>query len=110
MSTTEGFERVADGTLDGGELRAVTLNDGARVCVAHTTAGLCAVSDKCTHAGFSLAEGELEGTTLLCVWHGARFDARTGAVLGGPADEALLSYDVIERDGALWVRRKGDLS
>jgi 3-phenylpropionate/trans-cinnamate dioxygenase ferredoxin subunit len=103
-----GFERVADAAPDAGEMRAVLLADGTRVCVANTSGGLCAVRDQCTHSGFSLAEGELEGTTLTCIWHGARFDARTGAVLGGPADEALETFEVLESSGALFVRRNSE--
>lgn len=98
---------MADAAPAAGEMRAVSLADGTRVCIAHTSAGLCAVRDQCTHSGFSLAEGELEGTTLTCIWHGARFDARTGAVLGGPADEPLERFEIRESEGAIFVGRAG---
>jgi nitrite reductase/ring-hydroxylating ferredoxin subunit len=53
-----------------------------------------AVSDTCTHRGGPLSEGELEGTTVTCPWHGAEFDVRTGGVLGPPAATGVKSYPV----------------
>lgn len=105
MSASGAFEQVTESAPAAGEMTAVTLRDGTRVCVAHTAAGLCAVSDRCTHSGYSLAEGELNGTTVTCIWHGARFDARTGAVLGGPADEALERFEVRLDGETMAVRR-----
>lgn len=37
----------------------------------------------CTHLGGPL---ELKGDELVCAWHGARFDACSGACRRGPAD------------------------
>jgi nitrite reductase/ring-hydroxylating ferredoxin subunit len=38
-----------------------------------------------THRGGPLAEGEISGHEVTCPWHGARFDVRTGEVVGPPA-------------------------
>ena len=49
----------------------------------------------------------LPGGGIECAWHGARFDARTGAVLEGPATEPLPTFHVrIEGDQVLVGSRK----
>ena len=37
------------------------------------------------HRGGTLAEGEMDGEEVICPWHGARFNIKTGAVLAPPA-------------------------
>ena len=41
---------------------------------------------------------------LLCQCHGSRFDITTGAVINGPATEALNIYEVQEADGNIRIR------
>jgi nitrite reductase/ring-hydroxylating ferredoxin subunit len=53
-----------------------------------------AIDDVCTHRGASLAEGECDGTEVICPWHGARFDLATGAVLSPPASRGVTAYPV----------------
>ena len=50
--------------------------------------------DTCTHAGCSLADGELHGTTVTCACHGSQFDVASGAVLRGPARLPVRSRSV----------------
>ena len=45
----------------------------------------------CTHAGGPV---ELSGSSLLCAWHGSRFNQRTGAVINGPAGDPLTKENV----------------
>lgn len=57
---------------------------------------------RCPHQGniLNLADkGEFS-----CDFHGARFDESSGKVLGGPTINNLESYEVIERDGALYIK------
>jgi nitrite reductase/ring-hydroxylating ferredoxin subunit len=61
---------------------------------------LCAIQSCCPHRGGPLDEGQLEGTTLTCPWHGAQFDVCTGALLRGPAETPLEVYRVTV-DGAI---------
>jgi 3-phenylpropionate/trans-cinnamate dioxygenase ferredoxin subunit len=41
-----------------------------------------------------LAEGKLVGEEVICPWHGAHFNVKTGAVCAPPAREGVKSYTV----------------
>jgi 3-phenylpropionate/trans-cinnamate dioxygenase ferredoxin subunit len=53
-----------------------------------------ALDSQCTHRNAPLAEGECEGSELICPWHGARFDLNTGAALCPPAKQGVAVYKV----------------
>jgi nitrite reductase/ring-hydroxylating ferredoxin subunit len=76
-----------------GEMRQFQVG-GDDVAVANVDGELHAFSDVCTHMQCSLAEGDLDGTTVTCICHGSEFDVTTGDVLGGPATEPVPSYQV----------------
>jgi len=44
-----------------------------------------AIDNTCLHRGGPLGEGDLEGTTVTCPWHGWRYDVTTGANVLNPA-------------------------
>ena len=67
---------------------------GRRISVANVDGILYAFDDTCTHRGCSLAEGDLEGTTLTCICHGSQFDVATGAVVRGPAERPVTAHPV----------------
>jgi nitrite reductase/ring-hydroxylating ferredoxin subunit len=77
-----------------------------RVSVARVDNHLYAFDDLCTCADQAcpLSGGLLTGTTIMCQCHGSRFDIATGAVINGPATEALNVYQVREVDGGVEVR------
>jgi nitrite reductase/ring-hydroxylating ferredoxin subunit len=60
-----------------------------------------AFDDTCTHMGCSLANGELDGTTVTCACHGSQFDVTTGAVLRGPAQRPVRSVPLTVENGQL---------
>jgi nitrite reductase/ring-hydroxylating ferredoxin subunit len=68
--------------------------DGQKIAVFKTEGAFCAVSDTCAHRGGPLSEGDLEGAVVTCPWHGAKFDVRTGSVVGPPARTGVKSYPV----------------
>jgi Ferredoxin subunits of nitrite reductase and ring-hydroxylating dioxygenases len=43
---------------------------------------------------YPLADGELDGETVTCIYHGAKFNVRTGEVLALPAYEPVETYQV----------------
>jgi nitrogen fixation NifU-like protein len=104
-----GYVRAArlDDVPDGGLLGVVVA--GRRVCLARRGDRVSALADRCPHAEFPLSEGELLGDgTVQCAWHGARFDARTGQVVQGPAQgascPAVQTYDVLLHGDDVHVR------
>ncbi|MGH7319625.1 MAG: Rieske (2Fe-2S) protein [Candidatus Rokuibacteriota bacterium] len=68
--------------------------EGEKVALFKSEDAFCALSDTCTHRGGPLSKGEVEGAEVTCPWHGAKFDLRTGAVLGPPARTGVRSYPV----------------
>jgi 3-phenylpropionate/trans-cinnamate dioxygenase ferredoxin subunit len=82
---------VAD-VAEGSAHRVVV--DGTPIAVVHTEGQWFAVSDICSHADVSLAEGEVDGCTLECWLHGSRFDLRTGQPSGPPATTPVPVYPV----------------
>ncbi len=85
-----------------GRMRSCRVGERELV-VCHTRDGIFAVDNICTHAFARLSEGYLKGTRLTCPLHGARFDVRTGAVLGGPATIPLVAYPTRVVDGMVEV-------
>ena len=76
---------------------------GTRVAVANVDGTYYAFDDACTHEQCSLVEGDLEGTKVICMCHGAEFDVRTGAVLAPPATVPLKTYPVRVADDTLHI-------
>lgn len=75
----------------------------AYIAVARINGRLYAFDDTCTHAACSLADGELEGATVVCPCHMGQFDIATGEVLDGPPPEPIRVYPVRESDGQIVV-------
>jgi len=65
---------------------------GTRIAIADVQGTYYAFDDECTHEQCSLAEGDLAGTTVTCMCHGAEFDVRTGAVIAPPAVVPIRVY------------------
>ena len=96
------FVRVAGvGDLpDGGLLR---VNVGSwQALLAKVTGQIYAFQVECPHEGTDLDLGDLDGTTVTCMSHFSEFDVTSGAVLGPPAEDQLVTYPVrIEGDSIL---------
>ena len=85
------------GELEVGHMRLVHVG-GRRVVLARTERGHVACADRCTHRGGPLSDGVLACGTITCPWHGSQFDAATGAVQSGPAEEKIETFAVEERE------------
>jgi nitrite reductase/ring-hydroxylating ferredoxin subunit len=51
-----------------------------------------ALKETCPHAGGPLAEGHLDGNTIVCPWHGSALRLSDGAVRHGPATSRQVAY------------------
>ena len=72
------------------------------VVVTRTAGGVVAFSRICTHQGSYVAP--TGNNQLTCPSHGAVFNASTGAVIEGPANQALPSYEASEREGSIYIK------
>jgi nitrite reductase/ring-hydroxylating ferredoxin subunit len=101
MTEFAAVSRVND--LEVGDMRAFEVR-GTRIAIANVVGTFYAFDDTCTHLQCSLAEGDLEETTVICPCHGSEFDVRSGAVLQGPAREPVETYETRVEDGSLEVK------
>ncbi|MCE2532413.1 MAG: non-heme iron oxygenase ferredoxin subunit [Acidimicrobiia bacterium] len=83
------------GDLVAGEARCFAV-DGRRVALARIGEEFFAVDDTCSHADFSLSEGDVDvdECALECPAHGSLFDLRTGEALTLPAVVPVVAHDV----------------
>ena len=83
--------------IDVGGSRSVKLADGKPAIVTRTgTATAVCFSAICTHQGCTVKP---KGGQFDCPCHGSTYNAKTGAVLGGPAPSPLPKIPVTVADG-----------
>jgi 3-phenylpropionate/trans-cinnamate dioxygenase ferredoxin subunit len=105
---------LSEGWLDLGaagdfppDRHTVVAAGGSRYVVVNLGGEFSAFTDRCTHDGVSFEWGELEGESLMCPRHGARFCARTGRPQTAPARRPLQALAVRIADGRLLGREPG---
>jgi nitrite reductase/ring-hydroxylating ferredoxin subunit len=89
----------------------VELGPGAMTWIAHGREEILvanldgryqAMDNVCSHSGGSLADGWLEGATVICPLHGWEYDITTGCCTH-IRDECLRTFRVVLRDGDVLV-------
>jgi len=91
---SEGYVKVGQlADFPTGSLKKVTVGVDD-VVIANVGGKLHAITNKCTHRGGPLNEGELEGSTIICPWHGGKFDLATGKVVSPPPMKDETSFNV----------------
>jgi nitrite reductase/ring-hydroxylating ferredoxin subunit/thioredoxin reductase len=65
-----------------------------------------AIGAACSHYGGPLAEGLVDGETVRCPWHHARFSLRTGEAACAPAFGAIACWSTEVRNGKVFVGKK----
>lgn len=97
------FTKVAAlSDVPSGTLKAVTARMQPLV-LANVDGDVYCLEDRCSHQDYPLSDGELDGGDVVCVYHGARFDACTGRNKGLPAVRPVKSFPVEVRDGDIYV-------
>lgn len=67
--------------------------DGKSLAVFNVEGSYYAIDNTCVHRGGPLGEGELEGNTVTCPWHGWSYDVTTGRCINNPS-ACVQSYPV----------------
>ena len=79
--------------INPGQARLIDVK-GKQIALFNINGEFFAIDNMCTHEEASLAEGEISGHEVTCPLHGAKFDVRTGEVLGPPAYDDVVRYTV----------------
>lgn len=79
--------------LEPGECMLVEIGD-KKIALINLEGRFYAIDDTCTHKEASLSKGDIEGDTISCPWHAAKFSIKTGEALSKPATVPLKSYRV----------------
>ena len=79
--------------------------DGHRLAVVRFGDEVHVIGDKCSHADYSLAEGELDSgeMTLECWKHGSAFSLKSGEPTCLPAVKPVPVYEAVVVDGVIEV-------
>ncbi len=107
-----GVKAGVAGTADGTWVRVAALSQCAGNGCVHAASGrghevvivrwedeVFALEDNCSHQDFPLSDGSVEDGQIECVFHGAKFDVRSGKATQLPAIRPVRTYPVrIEGD------------
>ncbi len=90
--------------LGPGESRIVYL-EGKQVGLFNVNGEIYAINNRCSHARGPLTDGEVDDQecSVVCPWHYAKFDLKTGQVTDGIANKPVDTFAVDIRDGVIWV-------
>ncbi|KAJ9616541.1 Apoptosis-inducing factor 1 [Cladophialophora chaetospira] len=102
----KGIDKLDLKDLDKAEYEVEGI-EGGKVLLCNVNGEVHALNANCTHFGAPLKNGILtpEGR-LTCPWHGACFNVKSGDVEDSPAPLALNKFDVIEKDGGVYIKGK----
>ena len=101
---------AAEGDIPEGGMIPVEA-EGKKLLLAKVEGTIYATQRKCPHLGFNLCRGSIEGRSVMCVLHKARFDLATGEIERDPrllfitmkARKPLQTHPVRVVDGEVMV-------
>jgi 3-phenylpropionate/trans-cinnamate dioxygenase ferredoxin component len=74
------------------------------ILIANVGGRYYAISNICTHEGAKLHEGKLNNNEVICPWHGARWDIKSGKMILFPEKlKSLCSFKVIVQNDYLYI-------
>ncbi|MBV9866673.1 MAG: Rieske 2Fe-2S domain-containing protein [Abitibacteriaceae bacterium] len=94
---------LPDADLPEGKLVRAAAGE-VKILLVRRGENIYALSETCSHLGGPLAEGKLEGDSVVCPWHGSRFTLQDGSVLDGPATHPQPCLEARVRGGYIEVR------
>ena len=91
--------------LKSGEARRFDVGEH-RIALVRIGDDFYAIGDRCSHADFSLSEGEVlvDDYEIECWKHGSAFDLKTGEPQSLPATKPVPVYEVIRSGDDVLVR------
>jgi nitrite reductase/ring-hydroxylating ferredoxin subunit/ferredoxin-thioredoxin reductase catalytic subunit len=92
---------AATGDLADGQGRVVAVGK-RKLALFRVDGEFFCLDNVCMHMWAPLGEGYLDGHTVMCPWHGWRYDVRTGTTDHPDAD--VKTHLVTVRDGEVFVR------
>jgi NADPH-dependent 2,4-dienoyl-CoA reductase/sulfur reductase-like enzyme/nitrite reductase/ring-hydroxylating ferredoxin subunit len=92
MSLKE-FKAAKLNDLKDGEMKSVSVGDDKEILLTRIEGKYYALGAHCTHYGGPLAEGVLYNGVIMCPWHHACFDAKTGDLQDPPARDSLPNFE-----------------
>jgi apoptosis-inducing factor 3 len=95
--------------LKDGEMKEVSAGE-TKILLARVDGTCYAVGAHCTHYGAPLVDGMLSGDRIVCPWHHACFNARTGDLEEPPALDSLPGFDVRVAGGKILVSLPEDVT
>ncbi len=116
------FEVAKSEDIREGEIFSTRVENRS-ILVTRVDGRPCAVENKCSHLGMSMAKGKLSGSTLQCPWHGSKFDVCSGKNLDwvnsfagvptpkwthgliamGKSPAPIQTFEASEEDGAVFI-------
>jgi nitrite reductase/ring-hydroxylating ferredoxin subunit/uncharacterized membrane protein len=104
----EKFTPVLDESeLPEGKLRRVLYKETPLLLVRRG-GHIYSLAETCAHLGGPLAQGKLEGDTVVCPWHASRFSLGSGEVIDGPSAFPQPCLQARTRNGKIEVRTARD--
>ncbi len=91
----------SDELQEGGRLHLDA--DGKPILLLRVQGVVYAISAICSHEDEPLGSADVEGHEIVCPYHGARFDVRSGEATALPAVVGIPTYPVRERDGQIEI-------
>jgi nitrite reductase/ring-hydroxylating ferredoxin subunit/uncharacterized membrane protein len=81
--------------------------EGRQIMLYRHDGSLYAIDNVCSHAGGLLSRGTVDGLTVTCPLHGARFGLTDGCISRGPASQPQPVLPTRTRNG--WIEVRGSL-
>jgi Rieske Fe-S protein len=99
--STGGGRFLADLQQIPAEGSGLILSKALVVLVREPGGSIRGFSAVCTHQGCTVSS--VQNGVIMCPCHGSQFNARTGAVVGGPAPRPLPAVPITVRSGAVYT-------
>ncbi|MDF1816617.1 MAG: Rieske (2Fe-2S) protein [Verrucomicrobiales bacterium] len=102
--TEDEYQFIAkDEEIEEGKGRPYVMGDH-RIALVRYEGALYALDDLCPHADASLAFGPVKEGCLICPWHYAEFDLKTGEVMSGPSPRGIRTYELKVEEGDILIK------